>query len=156
MQRVLHGYTGVVPQQIGKMQDVTSGLLQVSKAKIDTVLYEGDEFDSQIQQKIYELAETTRGAGDLEFAPDASIFVEVQAIVDSLVESSENVLRNSNKFIQRLAQVLPVTVIDLHSLMHTVEVEQLSCILLKTESGLYPDQGSRKNLIKRHVFSVRK
>ena len=50
-----------------------------------------------------ELAETVRGAGDLKFALDVSIVAEVQSIVDSLVEPSENVLQNSNKLLQRLA-----------------------------------------------------
>ena len=73
----------------------------MSKAKIETALHEGNEFDSQIQQEIdeLELAETTRGAGDLKFAFDSSIVAEVKSIMDSLVEPSENVLRNSNKFL---------------------------------------------------------
>ena len=146
LQRDLDGFTAASISQSGKVQNEISGLLQVSKAKIDTALHEGDEFDTQVQLEIdeLELAETARGAGDLKFALDGSIVAEVQSIVDSLVESSENVLRDSNKFLQRLAQVLPVTVLDLHSLTHTVEVEQLSSTLLKIESGLHPDQVSRK------------
>ena len=79
LQRVLYSYTSVSPQQRGKIQYEISGLLQVSKAKIDTALHEGDEFDSRVQGEIdeLELAETTRGADDLKFALDGSIVGEV-------------------------------------------------------------------------------
>ena len=91
-----------------------------------------------------ELAETTRGAGDLKSALDDSIIVQVKAIVGSVVKQNENFLRNSNKLLRKLAQGIPVTVQDLHSLTHTVGVEQLSCTMLNIESGMHPDHVSRK------------